>query len=230
MPIRNVLWISFEDTSPHFGCYGDPVAQTPNVDRLAADGRLYEQATCTAPVCAPSRCAIITGMYAPAIGCHQMRTGGTKAGLPEMPIPYQAVPPAYVKGFPEYLRARGFFCTNNGKTDYQFGDPTSIWDLNEATSEDELERVHWRRRPDPEQPFFAVFNLGMTHESGQWPSKHLAPAVTDPAEVEVAVDDGAWRLYHGALAFGPGEHRVHARAIRYGFKPSGEAAWSLRVT
>ena len=183
--IRNILWISFEDTSPRFGCYGDPVARTPQVDALAARGRLYEQAYCTAAICAPSRCAVITGMYATAIGCHHMRTSRTTPLFPDLPTPYDAVPPAHVKCVTEYLRAQGWFCTNNGKTDYQFGNPTSIWDLNEAAPEDEQEAVHWRARSDPDQPFFAVFNLGITHESGQWVGQQRAPAVTDPATVTV---------------------------------------------
>src|SRR5262245_61120603 len=59
----NILWISTEDISPDLGCYGDSYAVTPNVDRLAAQGMRYTNAFATAPVCAPSRSAIITGMY-----------------------------------------------------------------------------------------------------------------------------------------------------------------------
>ncbi|MDA3963390.1 MAG: sulfatase [Planctomycetota bacterium] len=181
--IRNILWISFEDTSPRFGCYGDNIARTPKVDALAAKGLQYNQALTTAAICAPSRCSIITGMYASSIGCHHMRTSRVSEVFPELPTPYDGVPPAYVKCFTEYLRAAGWFCTNNGKTDYQFGNPASAWDLNQITSEEDQETAHWRQRPDPTQPFFAVFNLGITHESGQWPSYHRAPAVTDPGTV-----------------------------------------------
>lgn len=192
--IRNILWISYEDISPRLGCYGDPVAQTPNLDRFASEGCLYRQATCTAPICAPSRAAVITGMYAPAIGCHHMRTSRVSPDLPELPTPYEAVPPPHVKTLSEYLRSRGFFCTNNGKNDYQFGDPASAWDLKDRclgridTPEGRahFERVHWRQRPDPSQPFFAVFNLGLTHESGQWPqAAGRVPAVTNPDDVRV---------------------------------------------
>ncbi|SVD65408.1 uncharacterized protein METZ01_LOCUS418262, partial [marine metagenome] len=67
----NILWISLEDTSPRFGCYGDEVARTPNIDRLAATGCIYPRAFSVAGVCAPSRSAIITGMYPTSIGTHQ---------------------------------------------------------------------------------------------------------------------------------------------------------------
>ena len=51
----NILWISLEDTTPRFGCYGDPIARTPNIDRLAAGGCRFPNAFSTVGVCAPSR-------------------------------------------------------------------------------------------------------------------------------------------------------------------------------
>jgi arylsulfatase A-like enzyme len=54
----NVVWICFEDTSPRFGCCGNAAARTPHVDRLAAEGCSYDNAFCTAPVCAPARSAV----------------------------------------------------------------------------------------------------------------------------------------------------------------------------
>jgi uncharacterized sulfatase len=156
----NILWISTEDMSPDLGCYGDPYAVTPNVDRLAAQGVRYTNAFATAPVCAPSRSAIITGMYPTTIGSMHMRS--------------KAVPPAGVKAFTEYLRAAGYYCTNNSKTDYNFEappapgasgtaafnppPPDTLWDDCSATA-------HWRNRRDKSQPFFAVFNIMVTHES-----------------------------------------------------------------
>jgi len=172
----NILWISFEDTNPFYGCYGDPVARTPNLDRLAAEGCRWPNTFSTAGVCAPARSAIITGMYPISIGAHHMRTTHTNPAAPELPTPYSAVVPHYVKCFTEYLRAAGYYCTNNVKTDYQFDPPRTAWD--ELSTE-----AHWRNRPDPDQPFFAVFNLDRTHESGLWPEK--CPEVAfDADEIE----------------------------------------------
>ena len=155
----NVLWVSLEDCSPRFGCYGDPVARTPNLDRLASEGALWTKAFTTAPVCAPSRSAVITGMHPVTLGTHHMRTnsgsGYANKGIPS----YEAVIPHYVRCFPEYLRAAGYFCTNRNKADYQFIAPLTVWDLPGG---------HWRDRPDPDQPFFAVFNLNDTHETAGW--------------------------------------------------------------
>ncbi len=167
----NILWISFEDTSPRFGCYGDPIARTPNVDRLAAEGRLYTRAFSVAGVCSPSRSAIITGLYPTSVGTHHHRTSHTNPFTPEMPTPYEAVLPHYAKMLPEYFRSAGYFCTNNIKTDYQFKPSFTAWDEWSKTA-------HWRNRRDRSQPFFAVFNFESSHESGMWEEK--GPPLTDP--------------------------------------------------
>ena len=175
----NILWISNEDMSPHLGAYGDRTARTPVLDRLARESVRYTRAFTTAPVCAPSRAAIITGMYQAAIGAQHMRT--TEDTVPELPGPYLAVPPFYVKAFPEYLRAAGYYTSNRSKTDYQFGTPFTIWD-------DLGPAAHWRNRPDKNQPFFSVFNLMVTHESQIFPSSPARKGkslITDPKEVQV---------------------------------------------
>ncbi len=178
-PRPNILWISNEDMSPHLGAYGDALARTPALDRFAKQSIRYTRAFSTAPVCAPSRAAIITGMYQTSIGAQHMRT--TEDRVPELPGPYLAVPPFYVKAFPEYLRAAGYYTTNRAKTDYQFGVPFTIWD--------DLGRdAHWRNRPDRSRPFFSVFNLEVTHESQIFPSSPARkgkPLVTSPASITV---------------------------------------------
>jgi arylsulfatase A-like enzyme len=173
----NILWISFEDTNPFYGCYGDPIARTPNVDRLAAEGCRWPNAFSTTGVCAPSRSAVITGMYPISIGTLHMRTTHTHPLAPQLPTPYSAVVPHYVKCFSEYLRAAGYYCTNNVKTDYQFEPPLTAWD--ELSTD-----AHWRNRPDPDQPFFAVFNPTRTHESGMWADR--CPDITfDPQAIDL---------------------------------------------
>src|SRR4051812_40644220 len=107
----NVLWITCEDISPHLRCYGDAAAITPNLDRLAAEGVRYTNAFAPIGVCAPSRSTLILGMWAPSVGTQHMRCGGTL--------------PAGVKTYPEHLRAAGYFCTNNSKTDYNFANKRS---------------------------------------------------------------------------------------------------------
>jgi N-sulfoglucosamine sulfohydrolase len=175
----NIVWISNEDMSPRLGVYGDATARTPVLDRFARESVRYTKAFTTAPVCAPSRAAIITGMHQAAIGAQHMRTSEDR--VPELPGPYQAVPPFYVKAFPEYLRAAGYFTSNRVKTDYQFGVPFTIWDSLGPNA-------HWRNRTDKSQPFFSVFNSTVTHESQIFPSSPLRqgkPLVTNPATLTV---------------------------------------------
>ena len=141
----NILWLSCEDISAHLHCYGYPNARTPNLDRLAAQGTRYTNAFVTAGVCAPCRSAIITGMYQTSLGTHHMRC---KAELPP-----------HVKPFPTYVREAGYYCTNSSKQDYQFKTPKGVWDESSG-------KAHWKKRPDKNQPFFAVFNYTGCHESG----------------------------------------------------------------
>lgn len=175
----NILWISVEDISPLLGAYGDPVVKTPVTDKLADEGMLFTRAFTTAGVCAPSRAAIITGMHQSSIGAHHMRVVHEGPGLP---TPYLTVPPPYVKTFTEYLRAAGYYTTNNVKTDYQFApisdprQPLTAWD--ESGNE-----AHWRNAPD-DMPFFSVINLVTTHESRVWPHPDR-PITIDPDEIDV---------------------------------------------
>ena len=156
----NIVLFMAEDLSPRIGAYGDSLAQTPNVDALAREGRRYTRAFTTAGVCAPSRAAIIMGVHQGTWGAGHMRAAAKD---------YVAVPPAEWKAFPELLRAAGYYTVTNGKTDYQmsssfggaFGGPSSIWD--EERGED------WRGRAVG-QPFFLYYNLNATHESQVWPT------------------------------------------------------------
>ncbi len=179
----NILWISFEDSNPRFGCYGDPVARTPNLDALAADGCVWNRCFSTTGVSAPSRAAIITGMYPTSAGTLHMRTSHQDKATPELPTPYNAVLPHYAKCFTEYLRSAGYYCSNNGKHDYQFRAPITAWD---HSNEKGTGIADWQNRPEQakDQPFFAVYNLGDTHESRMWPQN--CPEITfDPADMIV---------------------------------------------
>ena len=143
-PPPNVLWLTCEDINAHLGCFGQAGATTPNLDRLASEGARYINAFSVSGVCAPSRSCLITGMYPNTLSSQHMRC--------KTPLPPN------VTCFSEYLRQAGYYCTNNVKTDYQFDPPASAWD--ECSKE-----AHWRNRPDTAQPFFAVFNQTITHES-----------------------------------------------------------------
>ena len=144
--LPNILWIVSEDNSAYFtGCYGNPFATTPNIDRLAGEGFLYTHAYCPNAVCAPSRNTLLTGVYSSSNGNENMRS---TYALSEI-----------VRTYPEYLREAGYYCTNNSKTDYNTNsvNPDSIWDESSRTA-------HYKNRPEG-KPFFAVFNSAISHES-----------------------------------------------------------------
>ncbi len=152
----NILWLVSEDNHTFLGCYGDKLARTPTLDKLAKEGILYER--CFAqPVCAPSRFALITGTFAVSSGpAGHMRAGGK-------------IPNA-MQGFPALLRTVGYYTTNNAKTDYN--GPISMKDTwNESSNQ-----AHWRKRPKPQQPFFSVFNHEVTHESCLFPVQDRKPS------------------------------------------------------
>src|SRR5262249_59098455 len=121
-------------------------------DRLAAKGAIYTHVWSCAPVCAPARTTLISGMYAPSTGGEHMRSL----------VPYAAGK----QMFPQLLRAAGYYCTNNAKEDYNLAKPGQVWD---ESSKD----AHWRKRPDG-KPFFAVFNSEKSHESQVRKRPHTA--------------------------------------------------------
>ncbi len=137
-PRPNVVWIVAEDMSPTLGCYGDPHAVTPNLDKLAAQGARFTRCFTHAPVCAPSRSGLITGMYPTTIGSHHMRSKLLKP------------PPT----FTSHLRKAGYFVAWPGKTDFNFDVPKDAFD---STTD-------WRKDP-PKPPFFAYVNFNVSHES-----------------------------------------------------------------
>ena len=159
----NILVIVCEDISPYLHCYGDPVAVSPHIDRLADRGIRHTNMFTTIGVSAPSRYALITGRYPSEDGANFMR-------VTTFDPSFEVVPPDGVRCYTEYMREAGYYCTNNSKTDYQFTPPLAAWDENGN-------RAHWKNAPD-DQPFFAIFNINTTHESQLW------TRINDPLEVD----------------------------------------------
>lgn len=139
----NVVWIIGEDMGPELGCYGDPNAITPNMDRLARQGARFTRAYTHAPVCAPCRSGLITGRYPTSIGSHHMRS--TLLDPPPM--------------FTSFLQQSGYTVAwptkaGYGKTDFNFQVPAGAFDV----------VTDWTKEI-PRQPFFGYFNITTSHES-----------------------------------------------------------------
>jgi len=197
--LPNILWLTSEDNGPHLGCYGDDDAVTPNLDALAARGMIYTHASSNAPVCAPARTTIITGVYAPSIGAEHMRS---EVRLPDG-----------IRLFPQYLREAGYYCTNNSKEDYNVVKPGLVWDASSR-------RAHWKNR-NGSQPFFAVFNHTITHESQLRSAIDKADRVHDPTRVRVPAyhPDTAevrhdWARYHDRITMMDGQIGAKLRELQ----------------
>ena len=142
----NVLWIFGEDLYPDLGCYGTPLVQTPNIDRLASQGTLFPNAFVTCPVCSPSRSAIITGCFQTSIGAHQHRSN-RDAPLSEG-----------IRLITDCFRDAGYFTCNSsgppfdkpGKTDFNF------------RADLPFDGTDWSECP-ADRPFYAQVNIVDTH-------------------------------------------------------------------
>ncbi len=161
----NILWITSEDNSSHWiGCYGNKQTRTPRIDAFAKEGILFENAYANAPVCAVARATILMGAYSPTMGTQHMRSR-------------HAVPAKYRPNV-EYLRAAGYYCTNNSKTDYNIeGKDPSYWDQSSGTA-------HYKDRPEG-KPFFAIFNTTVSHESSLFNKAAAEPRRVMPEEVDL---------------------------------------------
>lgn len=163
----NIVWLVAEDQSQYFfPFYGDNSVSLPNISELMENGTLYHDMNSIYPVCAPARSAIITGMYPNSIGTGNMRAyNGNRTDRPEteslLEFPYYSSKLAeQIKPFTQILRENGYYCTNNSKRDYNFILREEAWD--ESSNE-----ASWEKR-NKDQPFFSVFNFGVTHESAIW--------------------------------------------------------------
>ncbi|MCJ7468505.1 MAG: sulfatase [Maribacter sp.] len=176
----NIIWLVAEDQSPEFfPMYGNHTIALPNLEALARDGVVFDNAFSPVPVCAPARSAIITGMYPTTLGTHNMRTYNAyqTQNQPEIGVPsYSPIVPQGVKMFTEYLRKNGYYCANGPKEDYNFEKTDAAWD---ESSKDR----HWRKRKKG-QPFFTVFNFSVCHESQIW-ARGNDSLYVDPAKVPV---------------------------------------------
>ena len=154
----NILWLIVEDMSPHFSCYGETSITTPHVDRLAAEGVLFQNAFVTAPICSIARSALITGRYQTSIGTHHHRSGRGELKI-QLPPPVTPILDAFQDAgyqtlnlsINEFLRGdqevRRDPKVRIAKTDYNFEWDQTLYD-----------RVHWTHRAAG-QPFFAQVQL-----------------------------------------------------------------------
>ncbi|GAC06922.1 sulfatase-like hydrolase/transferase [Paraglaciecola chathamensis] len=141
----NFLWLVSEDNAKHFlQLYNDAGAPMPNIEKLAAQGLVFDNAYSNSAVCSVARSTLATGVYAPKIGT-QFHRAAQKVVLKKG-----------IQTINEMLKQAGYYTSNNAKKDYNFSEPQGHWD-------DSSLSATWKNR-DPDQPFFHMQTWQDTHE------------------------------------------------------------------
>ncbi|MCP5115657.1 MAG: sulfatase [bacterium] len=157
----NVLFIAVDDLRPTLGCYGDPAARTPAIDRLASRGLTFDRAYCQQAVCNPSRQSLLTGRRPDTIGVWDLKTHFRQTAPEVVPLP-------------EYFKQRGYFAQSFGKIYH--GRPG----MQDAASWSVPEQLH---RVDKHEMYLLPEN-----QSGEQQKKMAA---TEAADVpDIAYPDG----------------------------------------
>jgi N-sulfoglucosamine sulfohydrolase len=181
----NVLYVILEDTGPNFGCYGEPLVRTPNIDRFASQGTRFTNAFCAAPVCSASRSALMTGRYQTNIGAHNHRTWDWhKKRL--------AAPASHIC---DWFRDAGYFTCNlqpppGQRKDVNGAAGAGKVDLNFHSNADDksvfFDGYDWNQRKAG-QPFFAHITIIETHKGKGWKIARQRPQseLVDPEKLKL---------------------------------------------
>lgn len=178
----NILWINADDLGRELACYGNPDVKTPNLNQLAKEGVLYENAYAASPTCSPSRTSLLTGVYPTVVNGLNHRT------MEKVPLPEGIVP------ITELFKKAGYFCTNGrgpeltkrGKEDFNF------------KTDYLFDGTDWSQRAEG-QPFFAQVQLKEPHRTFSFDKQNpIDPeTVTLPAiypDYPLVRADWAWYL------------------------------------
>ena len=197
----NILWLYVEDISSNLGCYGDRTVATPRIDQLAQEGTRFTQAFTTAPVCSPSRSALISGMYQATLGAHNHRSqtlkgkaGGNEQFYPSYPLP------AAIQLLPALFQQAGYYTALGGKREGAISQQIGKTDYNFVWNDSIYDGDDWSERAEG-QPFFAQIQLngGKAREA---PVEHpIDPAtvVLPPYYPDRPVVRQAWAEYLNAI-------------------------------
>ena len=199
----NILWITSEDNGIAWvSCYGGTNARTPAIDQLASEGFRYTNCFDNAAVCAPTRSCWITGMMAISNGTQPMRSRNL--------IPHDTI-----KYYPDLLKKAGYYTSNPGKTDYNIGgrEDKECWDHKGGKV-----KFGWRQRAEG-QPFFAVVNIGDSHESRAHGNVDNPPK--DPSTMKLF-------SYHPDLPVIRKNYAKYARAVENMDRKVGETLAALK--
>lgn len=223
----NILWIDIDDQSPWYNVYGDKTVSTPNLDALANEGVVFERVYAASPICAPSRSAMITGVYPIRAGTHDMRAGR----VPD----YQIHLPEEITTVPEMMRKAGYETYNAHKDDYNFAyDRRNLYSFGNpmhpyspGSRDDEARKSDSKKGSDKAVSKKQLMEMGFTAEKAD---KMLAELNKDKGTGKVNYKGlrgtGSWRNvkegpFFGQLSIPGGKsvEKINKRLRSYGLEP-----------
>ncbi len=161
----NIVLIYVDDMGSELGCYGDPVARTPNIDRIASEGIRFTRAYTATPSCSPSRAALLTGRYPHTNGVLSLIQWHRHHEGPNYPFRIERTKQHALKHsetiIPQTLKALGYATGIFGKWHVSL-DPVTDWGFDEVFADPE--EFIAARAADKDQPFFYYHTLVHTHE------------------------------------------------------------------
>ena len=167
----NVLFVVVDDLNCRIGCYGDPVAKTPHLDRLAARGVLFERAYCNFPLCNPTRSSVLSGQYPTTTGVLDNKTW--------------LVPPKGHPTLPQLFAQHGWARAEFGKV---WHEPGNNGEIDPANPPEPLGRYPWytpaqRAEQQRSQPDFWTAPRNYDHYRYDPPTPEMVEALRRSANV-----------------------------------------------
>jgi iduronate 2-sulfatase len=188
----NILFIAVDDLRTELNCYGEQHMHTPNIDRLAAQGTLFERAYCQQAVCAPSRNSLMTGLRPDALGIYDLQTFFREKVPGVITLPQHFINNGY------HAEGMGkIYHTGHGNSDDSLSWSIPRWNMREKIGQ--LEKITRGDTVGLERDFPMINGLKLPWYSSPQPEEHMTDAMVAAHAVEriAALKDSAFFLAVG---------------------------------
>ncbi len=196
----NVLFIAVDDLNRRLGCFGDPVAKTPHIDRIAQRGVIFRRAYCQYPLCNPTRTSLLSGLYPEATKIMDNNT---------LPRTYLGDDFLFL---PQHFRQHGYFTMRIGKIYHGGMDDKASWDISEETPRRIAPRQQREKKAAKEKQAVKAKQQAQTgvaplqwqateNEDGQEPDGAIARRAVQLLREHIKQRSGASNLSSSLLAF-----------------------------